>query len=107
PAEYVGAVEALPVIERLTRTLADHGAVYDLDGDMYFARSADPSFGAVSGLAAATMTELFAERGGDPGRAGKKDPLDPMVWLAARPGEPSWPSGFGSGRAGRDVGGAG
>ena len=103
PAEYVGAVEALPVIERLSRLLADHGAVYDLDGDMYFARSADPSFGAVSGLDAATMTELFAERGGDPGRPGKKDPLDALVWLAARPGEPSWPSSFGSGRPGWHV----
>jgi L-cysteine:1D-myo-inositol 2-amino-2-deoxy-alpha-D-glucopyranoside ligase len=103
PAEYIGAVEALPVIERLSRLLADHGAVYDLDGDMYFARSADPSFGAVSGLDAATMTDLFAERGGDPGRAGKKDPLDALVWLAARPGEPSWPSGFGSGRPGWHV----
>jgi L-cysteine:1D-myo-inositol 2-amino-2-deoxy-alpha-D-glucopyranoside ligase len=103
PAEYIGAVEALPVIERLSRLLADHGAVYDLDGDMYFARSADPSFGAVSGLDAAAMTELFAERGGDPGRPGKKDPLDALVWLAARPGEPSWPSGFGSGRPGWHV----
>ncbi len=103
PAHYVGAVEALPVIERLSGLLADHGAVYDLDGDMYFARSADPSFGAVSGLDAATMTELFAERGGDPGRPGKKDPLDALVWLAARPGEPSWPSGFGSGRPGWHV----
>jgi L-cysteine:1D-myo-inositol 2-amino-2-deoxy-alpha-D-glucopyranoside ligase len=103
PAEYIGAVEALPVIERLSRLLADHGAVYDLDGDMYFARSADPSFGAVSGLDAATMTDLFAERGGDPGRVGKKDPLDALVWLAARPGEPSWTSGFGSGRPGWHV----
>ena len=103
PAHYVGAVEALPVIERLSGLLGDHGALYDLDGDMYFARSADPSFGAVSGLDAATMTELFAERGGDPGRPGKKDPLDALVWLAARPGEPSWPSGFGSGRPGWHV----
>jgi L-cysteine:1D-myo-inositol 2-amino-2-deoxy-alpha-D-glucopyranoside ligase len=103
PAEYIGAVEALPVIERLSRLLADHGAVYDLDADMYFARSADPSFGAVSGLDAAAMTELFAERGGDPGRPGKKDPLDALVWLAARPGEPAWPSGFGSGRPGWHV----
>jgi L-cysteine:1D-myo-inositol 2-amino-2-deoxy-alpha-D-glucopyranoside ligase len=103
PAEYVGAVEALPVIERLSRLLADHGALYDLDGDMYFARSTDPSFGAVSGLDAATMTGLSAERGGDPGRPGKKDPLDALVWLAARPGEPSWPSGFGSGRPGWHV----
>jgi L-cysteine:1D-myo-inositol 2-amino-2-deoxy-alpha-D-glucopyranoside ligase len=103
PDEYIGAVEALPVIERLSRLLADHGAIYDLDGDMYFARSADPSFGAVSGLDAGTMTGLFAERGGDPGRPGKKDPLDALVWLAARPGEPSWPSGFGSGRPGWHV----
>jgi L-cysteine:1D-myo-inositol 2-amino-2-deoxy-alpha-D-glucopyranoside ligase len=103
PAYYVGAVEALPVIERLNRLLAEHGALYDLDGDTYFSRSADPSFGAVSGLDAATMTALFADGGGDPGRPGKKDPLDPVVWLAARPGEPAWPSGFGLGRPGWHV----
>jgi L-cysteine:1D-myo-inositol 2-amino-2-deoxy-alpha-D-glucopyranoside ligase len=103
PTYYVGAVEALPVIERLNQLLAEHGALYDLDGDTYFTRSADPSFGAVSGLDAITMTELFAERGGDPGRPGKKDPLDPLVWLAARPGEPAWPSGFGLGRPGWHV----
>ncbi len=49
------------------------------------------------------MTALSAERGGDPGRPGKKDPLDPVVWLAARPGEPAWPSGFGPGRPGWHV----
>jgi L-cysteine:1D-myo-inositol 2-amino-2-deoxy-alpha-D-glucopyranoside ligase len=103
PTYYVGAVEALPVIERLSRLLAEHGALYDLDGDTYFTRSADPSFGAVSGLDVATMTALSAERGGDPGRPGKKDPLDPVVWLAARPGEPSWPSRFGPGRPGWHV----
>jgi L-cysteine:1D-myo-inositol 2-amino-2-deoxy-alpha-D-glucopyranoside ligase len=103
PDHYVGAVEALPVIERMNQRLAEHGVLYDLDGDTYFARSADPAFGAVSGLDAATMTELFAERGGDPARAGKKDPLDPLVWLAERPGEPSWPSAFGPGRPGWHV----
>ena len=103
PTYYVGAVEALPVIERLGKLLDDHGAVYEVDGDMYFTRSADPAFGAVSGLDTATMTVLFAERGGDPGRPGKKDPLDPLVWLAARPGEPAWPSSFGSGRPGWHV----
>jgi L-cysteine:1D-myo-inositol 2-amino-2-deoxy-alpha-D-glucopyranoside ligase len=103
PTYYVGAVEALPVIERLSRLLAEHGALYDLEGDTYFTRSADPSFGAVSGLDVATMIALSAERGGDPGRPGKKDPLDPVVWLAARPGEPSWPSDFGPGRPGWHV----
>ena len=103
PAHYIGAVEALPVIERLSERLADRGVLYEVDGDMYLTRSADPSFGAVSGLDAATMTELFGERGGDPGRPAKKDPLDPLVWLAARPDEPSWPSKFGPGRPGWHV----
>ena len=57
----------------------------------------------MSGLDTAAMIELSAERGGDPARPGKKDPLDPAVWLAARPGEPSWPSEFGPGRPGWHV----
>jgi L-cysteine:1D-myo-inositol 2-amino-2-deoxy-alpha-D-glucopyranoside ligase len=103
PDRLVGAVEALGVIERFSRVLADHGALYELDGDVYFSRSADPEFGTVSGLDPATMLALFAERGGDPGRPGKKDPLDPLVWRAERPGEPSWDSAFGRGRPGWHV----
>jgi L-cysteine:1D-myo-inositol 2-amino-2-deoxy-alpha-D-glucopyranoside ligase len=57
----------------------------------------------VSGLDVAQMTALFAERGGDPDRAGKKDPLDALLWLAARPGEPSWDSPLGPGRPGWHV----
>jgi L-cysteine:1D-myo-inositol 2-amino-2-deoxy-alpha-D-glucopyranoside ligase len=49
------------------------------------------------------MTELSAERGGDPDRAGKKDPLDPLVWRAERRGEPAWDSRFGPGRPGWHV----
>ena len=103
PAHYVGAVEALGVIERFNRVLADHGAVYELDGDVYFSRSADSAFGAVARLDPQTMLALAAERGGDPARPGKKDPLDPLVWVAARAGEPAWDSEFGSGRPGWHV----
>ncbi len=103
PAHYVGAVEALGVIERFNQLLADHGAVYELDGDVYFSRSADSAFGAVARLDTLTMLALAAERGGDPARPGKKDPLDPLVWLAARAGEPAWDSEFGSGRPGWHV----
>ena len=49
------------------------------------------------------MLTLFAERGGDPDRAGKTDQLDALLWRAARPGEPSWPSPFGAGRPGWHV----
>jgi L-cysteine:1D-myo-inositol 2-amino-2-deoxy-alpha-D-glucopyranoside ligase len=103
PAHLIGAVEALPLIEAFNRVLAGYGALYDLEGDIYFARAADPDFGSVSGLDPVTMAELSAERGGDPARPGKKDPLDAMVWLAARPGEPSWGSDFGPGRPGWHV----
>ncbi len=103
PARLVGAVEALPLIERMNQVLADRGALYEVERDMYFSRAADPEFGAVSHLDPAAMAELSAERGGDPARPGKKDPLDPLVWLAARPGEPSWDSGLGPGRPGWHV----
>ena len=47
------------------------------------------------------MLELFAERGGDPGRAGKRQALDPLLWRVEREGEPSWPGGsLGPGRPG-------
>ncbi|HZC40553.1 MAG TPA: cysteine--1-D-myo-inosityl 2-amino-2-deoxy-alpha-D-glucopyranoside ligase, partial [Streptosporangiaceae bacterium] len=103
PTRLVGAVEAMPLIERFALALADRGALYELEGDQYFSRTTDPAFGSVSRLDLTTMLALSAERGGDPGRAGKKDPLDPLVWLAARPGEPSWESAFGAGRPGWHV----
>jgi L-cysteine:1D-myo-inositol 2-amino-2-deoxy-alpha-D-glucopyranoside ligase len=103
PNRLVGAVEAMPLIERFNGLLADRSALYELDADVYFTRSADASFGSLSGLDTEAMTELSAERGGDPGRPGKKDPLDALVWLGARPGEPSWESEFGNGRPGWHV----
>jgi L-cysteine:1D-myo-inositol 2-amino-2-deoxy-alpha-D-glucopyranoside ligase len=103
PTRLVGAVEALDIIERFASRLADRGALYDLEGDQYFSRACDERFGSVSRLDPATMAELFAERGGDPGRPGKKDQLDPLVWLTARPGEPAWAARFGPGRPGWHV----
>ena len=109
PTYFIGAVEAVPVIDQFAERLAARGAVYDLEGDVYFARCADAAFGALSGpgsalgLTVEQMTALAAERGGDPERPGKKDPLDPLVWRAERPGEPAWDSRFGRGRPGWHV----
>jgi L-cysteine:1D-myo-inositol 2-amino-2-deoxy-alpha-D-glucopyranoside ligase len=46
------------------------------------------------------MLELFAERGGDPERTGKRDALDPLLWRSACDGEPSWETVLGAGRPG-------
>ncbi|MEU8353141.1 cysteine--1-D-myo-inosityl 2-amino-2-deoxy-alpha-D-glucopyranoside ligase [Streptomyces sp. NPDC048845] len=101
PRHFVGAVESIPRIVPLVERLRDAGAAYELDGDIYFSVAADPAFGQVSGLDAETMRHLSAERGGDPDRPGKKNPLDPMLWMAAREGDPSWDGGsLGRGRPG-------
>lgn len=101
PRHYIGAVEAIPGIVPLVERLREAGAAYELDGDIYFSVASDPHFGEVSRLDAEAMRLLSAERGGDPEREGKKNPLDPMLWMAARDGEPSWDGGsLGRGRPG-------
>ncbi|MBM9462491.1 cysteine--1-D-myo-inosityl 2-amino-2-deoxy-alpha-D-glucopyranoside ligase [Aeromicrobium sp. YIM 150415] len=100
PDDYVGAVEAIPSVIEMVAALREAGAVYEVDGDLYFDVHADDAFGSVGNFDETTMRRLFGERGGDPDRPGKRDPLDCLVWQAARAGEPSWPSPFGDGRPG-------
>ncbi|MDQ1286583.1 MAG: L-cysteine:1D-myo-inositol 2-amino-2-deoxy-alpha-D-glucopyranoside ligase [Actinomycetota bacterium] len=113
PDSYVGAVDAIPLVVEATQRLLAAGHAYPLpgherpeggtepDGDIYFSVHADPRFGSISGLDEASMIEVFAERGGDPERPGKKHPLDCLLWRVARPGEPSWDGGtLGHGRPG-------
>lgn len=100
PDHYIGAVESVPAIVESIRRLQEKNAVYQVGEDLYFDLTADPSFGGVAGLPRAQMVELFAERGGDPQREGKRDPLDPLLWQSVRPGEPSWHTELGDGRPG-------
>ncbi|MGW4500615.1 cysteine--1-D-myo-inosityl 2-amino-2-deoxy-alpha-D-glucopyranoside ligase [Micromonospora sp. NPDC004336] len=104
PAHYVGAVESIPDIAEKVLVLLKDGAAYRLEdgtGDVYFDLAAAPRFGYESNLTREQMLEIFPERGGDPDRAGKRDPLDPLLWRGAREGEPSWPGGdLGPGRPG-------
>ncbi|HSV40437.1 MAG TPA: cysteine--1-D-myo-inosityl 2-amino-2-deoxy-alpha-D-glucopyranoside ligase [Nocardioidaceae bacterium] len=103
PAAYVGAVESIPAVIELIQQLQARGVVYELDGDLYFSVHADGRFGTVSQYSEESMLGVFADRGGDPTRPGKKHPLDCMLWMAARPGEPAWSSPFGPGRPGWHV----
>jgi L-cysteine:1D-myo-inositol 2-amino-2-deoxy-alpha-D-glucopyranoside ligase len=103
PTWYVGAVEAMAEIAELVVRLQELGATYPVDGDVYFSVASAQRFGSVANLDAATMLRLSAERGGDPDRPGKKDPLDCLLWMQQRPGEPGWPSPLGTGRPGWHV----
>jgi L-cysteine:1D-myo-inositol 2-amino-2-deoxy-alpha-D-glucopyranoside ligase len=104
PDAFIGAVESIPVIAERVAALLDDGAAYRLPdgtGDVYFDIAAAPRFGYQSHLDRAQMLALFGERGGDPERPGKRDPLDPLLWRGPRDTEPAWPGGIlGPGRPG-------
>ena len=100
PAHYVGAVESIPLVVAMIERLQRLGAIYQVETDLYYSATADPRFGAISRMEREEMLRLFGERGGDPERAGKRDPLDCVVWRGERAGEPAWDSPFGPGRPG-------
>jgi L-cysteine:1D-myo-inositol 2-amino-2-deoxy-alpha-D-glucopyranoside ligase len=104
PRHYVGAVESMSLIVDLIEQLRGRQAVYPVDDsqfeDLYFSQESDSEFGSLAHLAEEEAIALFAERGGDPDRLGKKAPLDCLVWRHAREGEPSWESVIGAGRPG-------
>ncbi|WP_309079734.1 cysteine--1-D-myo-inosityl 2-amino-2-deoxy-alpha-D-glucopyranoside ligase [Zhihengliuella sp.] len=100
PHHYVSVVETVDLVVDGVEELLAVGAAYRVpgseggpDGDIYFDSTFAVdgwSLGDVSGYDRATMLALSAERGGDPDRPGKRDPLDPLLWRVERPGEPSW-----------------
>ncbi len=96
PDQYVGVVESIESISAAVADLLASGAAYALPAgevtgsDVYLDLAQRPGFGAVSHWTRQEMLEVYADRGGDPDRAGKRDALDPLLWRAARPGEPSW-----------------
>jgi L-cysteine:1D-myo-inositol 2-amino-2-deoxy-alpha-D-glucopyranoside ligase len=108
PDALVGVVESMPEITREVRTLLAAGTAYRLavpgavgGEDVYLDLSQAPTFGTVSGWTREQMAAVFADRGGDPDRTGKRDPFDPLLWRAARDGEPCWDDEvLGAGRPG-------
>ena len=100
PAHYIGAVDAIPLVTDAIERLSSKDSIYSVERDLYFKVHADAQFGQRSHLSQEKMMEIFAERGGDPTRVGKIDPLDCLVWMSQRPNEPGWPSPFGTGRPG-------
>ncbi|GAA4405084.1 cysteine--1-D-myo-inosityl 2-amino-2-deoxy-alpha-D-glucopyranoside ligase [Fodinibacter luteus] len=98
PDDLVGVVESMDEITDAVRALVARGAAYRVpvpaaEGsgeDIYLDLAEAPSFGEVSGWSPEQMDAVFADRGGDPDRAGKRNRFDPLLWRAARAGEPSW-----------------
>jgi L-cysteine:1D-myo-inositol 2-amino-2-deoxy-alpha-D-glucopyranoside ligase len=110
PETYLSVSEGMDAIIAMVTELEGRGRIYqvptpDAAGeDWYLDLAQDDALGGVSGWTEDQMLEVFAERGGDPDRAGKRGRFDPLVWRAEREGEPAWDAGgLGRGRPGWHV----
>lgn len=106
PRDYIGVMESVPEITEMVAKLLADGVAYraeDGPADIYYDITATRTFGYESNMDEPTMLGFFRERGGDPDRAGKRHPLDAVLWRAARDGEPHWDSELGPGRPGWHV----
>ena len=97
PKNYVAVTEAMDSIIVAIERLVDEGFTYEISGNFYFRIS--PYLESVP-ITLEAAIEIFAQRGGDPERSGKQHPLDPILWIANKDGEPGWNSKMGFGRPG-------
>ena len=101
PDEEPRATASMDDIIAMVQTLIDKGYAYtaradEVAGDVYYDVSKFEHYGQLSGK---KLEDLRAgERVAVDER--KDDPLDFVLWKAAKPGEPSWDSPWGKGRPG-------
>ena len=100
PKKLVKVTESFDLIEKFIAQLSDRGFLYKIEEDYYFSVG---DFLKDLPMSVDQAKVIFQQRGGDPERIGKKHPLDPVVWIANREGDPGWPSKFGYGRPGWHV----
>lgn len=91
------ATEAVDAMQKMVQTLIDKGLAYVADnGDVYYDVSEFEGYGKLSGR---HIDDLRAGERVAVNEA-KTDPLDFVLWKAAKPEEPSWESPWGPGRPG-------
>jgi cysteinyl-tRNA synthetase len=99
PTHDPRATDYVPQMLDIVRTLEGKGLAYRAGGDVHYAVRRFPGYGKLSGK---SLDELHAgERVAV--LEGKEDPLDFVLWKAAKPDEPAdalWDSDYGRGRPG-------
>jgi len=91
------ATQYLPQIVDMVARLIERGHAYvGANGDVYYSVASFAPYGRLSGkrledLRAGARVEIDES---------KRDPLDFVLWKAAKPGEPTWESPWGPGRPG-------
>ncbi|MBI4329253.1 MAG: cysteine--tRNA ligase, partial [Chloroflexi bacterium] len=93
---YPRATEEVPKILEIVQGLIAKGHAYAAGGDVYFRVRSFPAYGELSKRTLEGMRAGARVAKGE----GKADPLDFVLWKAAKPGEPQWESPWGPGRPG-------
>jgi len=97
PVSEPRATAYVPDMVRMIDKLMDKGLAYRAaNGDVYYAVHKFPGYGKLSGK---SLDDLRAGERVEIG-TDKHDPLDFVLWKAAKPGEPEWDSPWGKGRPG-------
>ena len=97
PEHEPRATHSIPGMIRMIESLIARGHAYPAaNGDVYYDVSSFQGYGRLSGK---DPRELRAGARVEVDEA-KDDPLDFVLWKAAKPGEPSWDSPWGKGRPG-------
>lgn len=100
PDNLIKVTDSMDLIQNFIKRLESNGFTYSIDNDIYFSVE---SFLKDLPIDLEEAIRIFSQRGGDPHRAEKKHPLDPLLWLGNKDNEPGWNSTFGLGRPGWHV----
>jgi L-cysteine:1D-myo-inositol 2-amino-2-deoxy-alpha-D-glucopyranoside ligase len=100
PVKYPRATEEIPLMVEMIESLVTRGHAYEAEGNVYFRVASDPTYGCLSRLSPEEMAVQLTETGDPADDPRKEAPVDFLLWQAAKPGEPTWPSPWGPGRPG-------
>jgi L-cysteine:1D-myo-inositol 2-amino-2-deoxy-alpha-D-glucopyranoside ligase len=100
PIYYPKASEEIPAMIPIIERLIEQGHAYTRNSSVYYRVATFPEYGAMARMSYDELLNIANQRGNNPDDPNKEDPLDFVLWTAAAPDEPSWPSPWGAGRPG-------
>ena len=90
------ATECISDLIRIVQTLVDKDMAYEKNGDVFYRTTRFKGYGKLSHYPIEQLESGARIEVND----NKENPLDFVIWKAAKPGEPSWDSPWGKGRPG-------
>lgn len=100
PEDYTRATDHIDKMVEIVQNLVDKQQAYQSGRNVYFRVGSFPTYGQLSKYDTELMREKLNETGDRVDDPNKENPLDFVLWLGQKPGEPAWESPWGPGRPG-------